>query len=147
MRRPTRTRRLGFAATVSLLAFLMVAIAGVRSFWNCDLWQFMINGKGQAYFLYSGRAGFVCRSGEAMPTEYSGHTHTVVEPNRYGALQSLWGFEVHYGVDSARQHDGPVFEFCAPLWPLLLVLLIIPARWLIARPAGSPAFPVVSKQP
>jgi len=30
-----------------------------------------------------------------------------------------------------------------PLWPMLLLLLIAPVRWLIARPANSPAFPVI----
>jgi len=32
-----------------------------------------------------------------------------------------------------------------PLWPLLLLLLIAPIRWLIARPANAPAFPVIAK--
>jgi len=42
---------------------------------------------------------------------------------------------------------GSVFYVRAPLWPLLILLIIAPARWLIARPENAPAFPVITKQP
>jgi len=32
-----------------------------------------------------------------------------------------------------------------PLWFPLLLLLITPARWLIARPTNAPAFPVIAE--
>ena len=36
------------------------------------------------------------------------------------------------------------FEIVMPLWPLLILLLIAPVRWLTARPANAPAFPVIA---
>src|SRR6185437_12354296 len=40
MRRPTRTRRLSIAAIVSLVAFVVLASAGVRSLFVYDQWDF-----------------------------------------------------------------------------------------------------------
>jgi len=34
-----------------------------------------------------------------------------------------------------------------PRWPIFVLLLIIPVRWLMGRPGNTPAFPVVTKQP
>jgi len=39
-----------------------------------------------------------------------------------------------------------MFSFWIPLWFVLLLLLIAPALWLVARPTNAPAFPVITKQ-
>jgi len=42
--------------------------------------------------------------------------------------------------------SSPVKSSCLvlPLWPLMIVLLIDPVCWLVARPTNAPAFPVIT---
>jgi len=138
MRRPTRTRRLSIAALTSSLAFVIVACAGIRSFWTYDAWQTVVHGEGYAFVLECGTAGFVCRSGEAIPSEPGGHVHGDENPDRYAVLFGIREFQFHVSRKEAE------IDLRIPVWPLLLLLLIAPVRWLIARPANAPAFPVIT---
>lgn len=123
---------------ISLLAFVVVAGASIRSFWNYDAWQTVINGEGYAFVLEFGTAGFGCRSGEAIPSQPSGHFHADHNPDRYAVRFGIREFQFHASRKEAE------IDFRIPLWPLLLLLLIAPLRWLIVRPANAPAFPVIT---
>ena len=149
MRRPTRTRRLSIAAMASLLAFVAAAGADVRSFWNYDIWQTVSNKGGCAIVLGRGCAAFARRSGAALPGAIpimpKGHTHIDYQPHRSDVLESFWNFRFQNRAD-IKQGRGSTFAFVGPIWPLLLLLLITPVRWLIARPANAPAFPVITER-
>ena len=120
---------------VSLLALVVAASADIRSYWNIDAWQSVRNGKGRALVLVCGCVAFA--GGAGIPFLPNGHSHFDNEPYRSDVLQSLWHFELH-------DPGGPEYGFVGPLLPLLLLLLIIPVRWLFARPASAPAFPVIT---
>ena len=152
MQRPTRTRRLSIAAMVSLAAFAVVAGADVRCFWNYDIWQTVSKKGGCAIILGRGCAVFARRSGAALPGAIPimrrGHTHLDYQPHRSDILESFWNFKIQNGA-GLKPSYGSMFAFGGPVWPLLLLLLIIPIRWLIARPANASAFPIITepKQP
>ncbi len=142
MRRPTRTRRLSIAAMVSLLLFVVVAAAGVQSLgkwydWNIG-YQHGINlVRGLVIFRKSSGLKLAAYS----PGFYSsdaGLIYSVAMPSR------ILGF----GLSNETYH-GPIgdlkeFLFIVPVWFPLLLLLIAPMRWLVARPVNAPAFPVIT---
>ncbi len=134
MRRPTRTRRLSIAAIVSLLLFAMVAVPGIRSFWTWEVWS---NHNGRLVIaLVRGRVSYLRASEvvtQLLPPGYSSYKSS---PDWNSIRESLWGFRI--------DNDQALFMMHVPIWPLLLLLLIAPARWLIARPVDAAAFPVVT---
>lgn len=142
MRRPTRTRRLSIAAMVSLLGFVVVASAGVRSLWIDD------------YLKFTG-VGLIGLKG--------GHVYYIITDEPWMGGNKMWGFGSaptrgvrvsHFFRFSIGAHQvyrvgaqmAREFEVVVPLWPLLFLLLIAPTRWLIARSASARAFPVVTQQ-
>lgn len=142
MRRPTRTRRLSIAATVSLLAFLVVAAAGIRSLWVFDAIGTPTQAGGWAVELADARATFelVLSAGASGPTG-RGHVSARLRPNSSIVGRAIWGFRAQKTVLPRME----MFQIITPLWLPLLLLLIAPMSWLIARQANPPAFPVVNE--
>ena len=140
MRRPTRTRRLSIAAIVSLLACVVVTGLGVRSLWIWDAFG-SIGNEECVFEIFHGCVGYT-RTMPASPMPFSvDFVHLVGEkrPNRYAIEQTLLGFS----VKKQNLSTSRVIAVTVPIWPLLLLLLIAPIRWLFARPANAPAFPVI----
>jgi len=140
MRRPIRTRPLSIAAIMSFLAFVVVAGAGARSYWVYNGWEC---GRFRFGELECGRVAYERLSG--------GIFDTMADRSRYFSrnaipvdMLSTLKFDL---VNANQDGEIKVFIVRVPLWPLLLLLLIAPALWLIARSLGVPAFPVVTKQP
>lgn len=145
MRRLIRTRRLSISAVVSLLAFGLVATTDARSFWHYDTW-----------ISQNGCLAIGLANGSAV-TNYEFATKSRIYPrgrhmqfkttNQVGSRiwQNVRAFPIQCEMIHDRAGNGGTFCFCASLWPLLLLLLIIPMRWLFARPESSPAFPVVTR--
>ena len=130
MRRPTRTRRLSIAAILSFLAFVVVAGIGVSSFWVKEQCNFIR--------LESGRAECVFVSGKPDTSRVFG---------AYSNSWSLLGCKANILGAYTRLGDSTPFTIQSPLWIPLSLLLLAPAFWLIARPANTPAFQVIAKQP
>ncbi len=140
MRRPTRTRRLSIAAIVSLMAFVVVSGASVRSFWIYNGWGF---GRFRYLDLQRGRVVYERFSGGSFET-MADHSRFLSNPATPLDALSTFKFAV---LDQTLFGGIRVFVIWTPLWPILLLLLIAPLRWLVARPANAPAFPVLTKQP
>jgi len=143
--RPARTRRLAMIAAVSLAMFAAVSAVELRSFWRWDGW-ISANGRWIAQLadgcaLYNSKSG-----GTELPAQHPqrGHLHAQVTPDSTSFEKGLWGFIAHSQSANTRAGRVTVFLLRLPIWPLLLLLLIIPARWFYARPAGR-AFPVVTE--
>jgi len=135
MHRPTRTRRLSIAAILSLVGLVVIAGAGVRSFWTMDELDF---GHDRAIALNGGclhyaHASFLVNR---YRIQHLSRKYQVITSPRTNL-----GFGVWNQVLSPKQ---TVFRACAPIWPFLLLLLIVPVCWLIARPAATSAFPIIT---
>lgn len=143
--RPARTPRLAVVAAVSLAMFAAVSAAELRSFWRWDGW-ISANGRWIAQLadgcaIYNSKSG-----GTELPAQHPqrGHLHAQVTPDSTSFEKGLWGFIAHSQTAQTKAGKVTVFLLRLPVWPLLLLLLIIPAGWLYARPAGR-AFPVVTE--
>ena len=135
MRRPARTRRLSIAAIWSLLAFMGMAGAGVRSFWIADELT-------DVRSLIGFAGGLVYFSRLSPPNGFGvrGYTSMNIDPH---------GRAIFSGFSTRTVRYAPKFEMdsvIVPIWPLLLLLLIAPVWWLIARSANAPAFPVITER-
>jgi len=146
MRRPIRTLRLSIAAVLSLLAFVVVCAAEVNSFWDVHIWQAET---GRTVELFGGRIGY--QHPDAPRFGPGGHISfkaaLITTPKRRIIADAIWGFEIRRFAIHSMLDPSDVDKFflvAAPLWPFILLLLIAPVRWLIARPANAPAFPVVT---
>ena len=122
MRRPTRTRRLSTAAIVSLLLFGAVTGTEIQS-------------------IPIGDSGLLKLSDGTMEFRLVWNQKLSADPRSSSLSEHhLLGFTVTKWVASF----GPVHLIIeVPRWPIFLLLLIAPARWLIARPANASAFPVI----
>lgn len=142
MHRGTRTSHLSIAAIVSLLAFGVVIGVGVRSFWMWDQWHI---GMGKIIAIENGCVSYahITDRSDRFPMM----THDTFQaggmPAINDSIPALWSFA---GFSERRIVTARVeaFSFGVPLWPLLLLLLIIPVRWLLAWPMGGPAFLVIA---
>ena len=148
MRRPTRTRRLTIAAMVSLLAFVGVAGVGARSLWIVDSWYYSHS---IGVRLEGGRFGCMHESSDRVISGIT-FTHFTFRMMPRQVLTVFWKFHIHRAEYAVTFPGGSlghtkVFVVWIPLWFPLLLLLIAPVRWLIARPANTPAFPVVTDGP
>jgi hypothetical protein len=123
---------------VSLLAFVAVAGAGIRSFWRMDELDFgqeratALNGG----YLHYARASF--KLGQGFVEHQSRRYQVIAYPNNF------LGFAIWKQVVRFPNATGKIFRVRVPLWFPLLLLLIAPVRWLIARPQYALAFPVVT---
>lgn len=145
MHRSTRTRRLSIAAIVSLLAFVAVAGIGARSFWTWDTFESWGDDGDRAFELVHGCVAYT-RTSPDPPRQLLGardHVHLVGQksPSLYAVEQAIWGFN----LTKQSLVGAKGFSIRLPIWPLLLLLLIGPIRWMISRPAGGPAFPVITE--
>jgi len=141
MRRPSRTRRLSIVAIVSLLAFVAVAAAGIRSLWVFDAIGKPNQHGGWAIELADARATFelVLSTGASGPIG-RGHVSARLRPNSSVVGRAIWGFQAQKTVLPGMK----LIQIITPLWLPLLLLLIAPVLWVIARPANAPAFPVIA---
>lgn len=146
MHRPTRTRRLSIVAMVSLLAFVVVAGEGVRSFWTLDHWNISRGHWTDEEYITLGRGCVLYYRDMSNLDLASGlPLHVSENVGRFRHVGGILGFDYYNGRNlQGRQRH---FMLRIPLWALILLLLIAPVRWLISRPANTPAFPVVTKQP
>lgn len=142
MRRPTRTRRLSITAILSFVAFVVTATSGIRSFWSMDEFDF---GQDRAIALNGGCLHYA-RASFKFRQDPFGHLtwryQIITYPNNFLGF-ATWKGVVRFSKGTGTG-TGSVFHLRVPLWPLLLLLLIAPLRWLIARPANAPAFPVIT---
>lgn len=128
------------AAVASLLAFVVVAALGVRSFRTWDAlsirnWTIGVAG---GYLMY-GQA-----SGKGVIYPPSGHLSGPMQPHLWDMPGGILGFAsktMTFRTPFGVEKDVAVR---IPLWFVLLLLLIAPAPWLVGRPANGPAFPVVT---
>lgn len=146
MRRPTRTRRLSIAAVVSLLVFAAVAGVGARSFWILDNLSLGVH---QVILLNRGCLVYEHEStnGNLSSPFIAQHGSALIEERAFTVEKILSADWVHAGFWGGEMTDGFSYEgryFGVPLWPLLLLLLVAPSRWLISRAANAPAFPVIN---
>jgi len=126
---------------LSLLAFGVVAAAGVRSFWTADSWT---HGRKHLVGLALGRGRLVCgyvslpievkvSDGHQSSDAKSFETHSAIFPIAF--VNNVY----HLPSGNLREHAVWV-----PLWFPLFLLFIIPTYWLIARFSNAPAFPVIA---
>src|SRR6185437_4047796 len=132
MRRPIRTRRLSIAAMVSMLAFVVVAAAATITIGedelavgNCPLQV----GHRLIIFRHFSDARLP-RSSDDMKRE------TLFD-------RRILSFAVSKYRATLGDYVLVDFYIEVPLWFPTLLLLIAPVRWLMARPANAPAFPVI----
>jgi len=145
MRRPTRTRRLSIAAISSVVLFGVVAGAGVRSFWVWDIWD---RPNAWEIDLVGGGANFLIHlHGPHKYTAPLEHLHMSIDPADSFTTRCLWDFEIHSKIENGGSGGQKLFQVSVPITFPLLLLLIIPVRWLIPRPENAPTFPVITRQP
>ena len=140
MHRPLRTRRLSIAAIWSLLAFVILAGVGVRSVRTYDAWV----SNSWIVGLQNGSIRCLRETGyyAGGPTNRLGHVSG--DARTVGPLVNL-KFKLSYqNVIPNRPGALKILALHIPLWFPLLLLLVVPAHWLIARPANGPAFPMVN---
>lgn len=122
----------------SFLAFAVMAGAGIRSFWRMNEVDFgqeraaALNGG----YLHYARASF--KLGQGLVVHRSRRYVVIAYPNNF------LGFSMWKQVMPFPKASGTIFRLRVPLWFPLLLLLIAPVRWLVARPQYVPAFPVVA---
>lgn len=127
MRRPTRTRRLSIAAIVSML--LLVVVAQAESHW--------IETPSPI-----GDSGSLKLSDGTMEFRLGWNQKASIKPGSLSLSEhKMLGFTVTKWVAGF----GPVILIIeVPRWPIFLLLLIIPVRWLMGHRANAPAFPVIT---
>ena len=120
---------MSIAAIVSSLAFTMVAGAGVRSFWIADLWN---DANGQSIGLFGGRLTYEHPlSPRFVPSGHISINANMMAPSPHIITDAMWGFRARkYSIRSSINpaEVDKFFLVAAPLWPLLLLLFIAPAR-------------------
>lgn len=130
MHRPIRTRRLAIAARVSLAFFVLGALVELLSFGNRDGVSI---GDSPRFGLSEGSILYY----QELPL-----TDAAQQPRPFA--HSFWYISAVRG----QYPNSPTLAYLRVQLPLhfpLLLLFIVPIRWLIARPANAPAFPVINK--
>lgn len=148
MQRPIRTHRLSIAAIVSSAAFLVLAIAGIRSFWTWDQW---IVGKGRAVGVDTGSFFYTQDNLGGVAPILSHQSEDVNPALIIDALPPRWEF-MGFSVKNENSPMPPkgtfqVYVLRIPFWFPLLLLLVVPARWVLALPSDRPAFQAVTQRP
>lgn len=141
IRRPTCTRRLSIAAILSLLAFVVVAGAGVRSLRISDEWHF---GSWRTITLANGCIEYSHWWGSAVPAikgpPVTGHRSSKTSPQN---SSRGFGMYEHDFVTTIPRATETVFVAWTSLWVPFFLLLVAPVRWVFSRPRSA-AFPVVT---
>lgn len=147
MRRPTRTRGLSIAAAVSLVLFIAIAALWVHSYTMTytELHQ-RIRVQGQQ-IDFATDALRVCDGGLYFHHEVTQFPVANMNLNEEKQLLqsqgSNYAFMKQAPWDGATWPDDPNGRH-VPLWIPLLLLLIAPVCWLVARSENVAAFPVVT---
>jgi len=130
---------------MSFAALLALSLAGVRSFWRWDALYLPAGSKlliSHGYFQYSHT--WISQAPGYPLRERSLSYESGLNPTEPGSLgRRFLGF---YCFHIKASNCLDLFELWIPLWFPLLILLVAPARWLIARSGNTPAFPLVTKQ-
>ena len=132
-------------ALLSMVAFLAVAAVGVRSLWVHDSFYEFGDFGDREIDIYNGCVAFR-RQAPNSPRKLitlivaRGHTATQLTPSPHSVGQAFRGFEKTETDLTASK----IIVVKTPVWPLLLLLLVAPMRWLIARSPNAPAFPVIT---
>lgn len=143
---PAHTRRQSIPAIVSCAAFVILALAGVRSFWTWDRWN--IN-NGRAIGISSGCIFYT--RGPLYPPDFahlSGNQFATHSEDRISPVKWRYlGFSIRHqtSISSPRSPNQKfqMFFLRVPIWFPLLLLLIVPVRWLFMRLTSVAAFPVI----
>ncbi|HEX5242373.1 MAG TPA: hypothetical protein VFW23_03845 [Tepidisphaeraceae bacterium] len=149
MRRFARTRRLSIAAAVSLVLFIAIAALWGRSYTMCysELHQ-RIHVQGQQ-IDFTTDVLRVCDGSLYFHHDVTQFPVPNINSNEEKLLlqsrANTYAFMRQPPWDGASWPGDPN-TWHVPLWLPLLLLLIAPVCWLIARPVNATAFPVVTKQ-
>lgn len=147
MQRRIRTRRLSFAATMSFAALLALSLAGIRSFWTSDALYLPAGCRlliSHGYFQYSHT--WISQASGYPLKERSLSYESGLDPMEPGSLgRRFLGFSFFHIKASQTSNCLDLFELWIPIWFPLLILLIAPVRWLIARSGNAPAFPIIAE--
>lgn len=151
MRRHTRTRRLSIAAIASLLLFFATAALWVRSYsmFYTELRQRAhVEGQQIDFDTDALRACDGSLYFHHEITQLPFNPAVKISPNAakqlLGSQGSSYAFMRQTPWNGANWPDDPN-RWRVPLWIPLLLLLITPMRWLIARSENTLAFPVITK--
>jgi hypothetical protein len=123
-----------------LLLFVVVAGVGAKSVWIPDKWTFK---SWRGIEVMGGRAFYWHWHGKSAAGENPATGHTSFRAP-FAITEDFWKFDVSDKQYYPELADFRSFVVCMPLWFPLLLLLIAPIRWIIARPANGPAFPVIT---
>ena len=147
MRRPTRTRGLSIAAAMSLVLFIAIAALWVHSYTMTytELHQ-RIRVQGQQIEFATDFLR-VCDGGIYFHHEVTQFAAANIDANEEKQLLQSRGSS--YALMKQPPWDGAAWPddpngWHGPLWIPLLLLLIAPVCWVIAHPASTTAFPVVT---
>ena len=153
MQRLTRTGRLSVIAVASILAFACLAGIDARSYSIQNTWTLQPTPRGKVmeriFTLNRGRISYeeVSWITATQPSDLRDLGYMSGDPKSPSAgHRSILGLsETKEVVLILKDCTLVLLVVDVPLWPLLLLLLIAPIRWLIARPANAPAFPVIAE--
>lgn len=142
MQRPIRTSWMSIAAMVSFAAFAVLTVFAVRSFWT---WDLLSDGVSEMITLSDGCVMYTHTSTSgASGTSLNGHIAGRGYPNRRSLRRAILGFSATRSILPSGLGQLQISQVTLPLWPLLLLLIVMPLLWLIARPPPRPAFNVIT---
>ena len=143
MQRPIRTSWMSIAAMVSFAAFAVLTVFAVRSFWT---WDLLSDGVSEMITLSDGCVMYTHTSTSgASRTSLNGHISGRGYPNLRSIRRAILGFSATRSILPSGVGQLQVSQVTLPLWPLLLLLIVMPVLWLIARPPAGPAFTVLTE--
>jgi len=127
---------------MSFAALLALSLAGIRSFWTSDALYLPAGCRlliSHGYFQYSHT--WISQAPGYPLKERSLSYESGLDPMEPGSLGTHFlGFSYLHIKASQTSNCLDLFELWIPLWFPLLLLLIMPGRWLAARPVSAPAF-------
>jgi len=135
---------LSIAAIVSCAAFWAVACVCAQSFRAPDHSRALGRGGfidlSNGYFEYMHMSKLATLDQRVLrdPSFSVAHSQSWDEYHRFA------GFSFGHSIFDTEKSTYAAFSFGMPLWPLLVLLLMVQVRWLLAQPADRSAFPVVT---
>jgi len=142
MHRPVRTSWISIAAIASFVAFAMLAVFAARSFWS---WDRFTDGTSETVTVTDGGITYQHVSAAALPAVGQKlHLSGPSSPDSRSIRRAIWGFRATRRVLPSGLGQVEISQVTFPLWPLLLLLIVMPVLWFISRPEGAAAFPVLT---
>jgi len=133
---------MSIAAMMSFAAFVVLAVLSVRSFWT---WDLLSDGVSEMITLSDGCVMYTHTSTSgASGTSLNGHISGRGYPNRRSIRRAALGFSATRSILPSGLGQLQISQVTLPLWPLLLLLIVMPVLWLIARPPAGLAFHVIA---